>query len=63
MHYGAVLGAYASLELLGFAFLHPLQAYIPPNLRLLNDTTPRVLHETPYWPERGESSCYVISRS
>ena len=32
--YGAVVGAYASLELLGFAFLHPLQPHTPDVLSL-----------------------------
>ena len=32
VHYGAVLSAYATLELLGFAFLHPLEPYRPPVL-------------------------------
>ena len=29
VHYGAVVSAYACLELLGYAFLHPLSVYIP----------------------------------
>jgi hypothetical protein len=53
VHYGAVLGAYATLELLGFSFLHPLQAYIPRSLTLSNATTPQRRYETPHWPERG----------
>lgn len=53
IHYGAVLGAYASLELLGYAFLHPLQPYAPSVLQLSNASTPQTIHESPYWPERG----------
>ena len=34
IHYGAVLGSYALLELLGFAFLHPLDPYTPPFISL-----------------------------
>ena len=34
VHYGALVGAYAALELVGFGFLHPLEPYIPPLLRL-----------------------------
>lgn len=34
VHYGAVTGAYMALELLGFAFLHPMEAYIPNKLSL-----------------------------
>jgi hypothetical protein len=29
VHYGAVVGAYAALEALGFAFLHPLEPFVP----------------------------------
>lgn len=34
VHYGAVVAAYACLEKLGFAFLHPLEPYIPPEIGL-----------------------------
>jgi hypothetical protein len=34
IHYGALVGAYATLELLGFAFLHPLEPYIPSHIQL-----------------------------
>lgn len=62
VHYGAVVSAYATLELLGFAFLHPLHPYIPPYLRLkdcpYNDTLQsndcsREIIESPHWPERS----------
>eukprot|EP00981_Chlorochromonas_danica_P003550 scaffold659_cov192-Ochromonas_danica.AAC.63 len=60
VHYGAVVGSYALLELLGFAFLHPLEPHIPTMLRLdsskLNHTATGWqldLVESPYWPERG----------
>lgn len=36
VHYGAVVGAYAALEELGFAFLHPLEPYIPSQLAVRN---------------------------
>jgi hypothetical protein len=66
VHYGAVLGAYVTLEHLGFAFLHPLEPYIPPILRLdtkncetnkVTETPDCVLGfqqiESPHWPERA----------
>lgn len=53
IHYGAVLSAYSTLELLGFAFLHPLQPYTPKVLHLRNSSTPQNIYEQPYWPERG----------
>jgi hypothetical protein len=37
VHYGAVLSSYACLEKLGFAFLHPLEAYVPSRLQLQHD--------------------------
>lgn len=64
IHYGAVLSTFACLEKLGFAFLHPLDPYIPSNLSLettCNSTELNLssdlscLHretESPYWPER-----------
>ena len=35
VHYGAVTGAYAALEAMGFAFLHPLEPHVPRILSLL----------------------------
>ena len=50
-HYGAIVGAYAALEQVGFKFLHPLAPSIPHRLRIplyaLN------ISENPYWPERS----------
>jgi hypothetical protein len=34
VHYGAITASYAALEALGFAFLHPLEPYVPPILSL-----------------------------
>jgi len=34
IHYGAVVCAYDALERLGYAFLHPLEPFIPPQLRM-----------------------------
>ena len=34
VHYGAVVGAYAALEALGFGFLHPLEPFIPSSISL-----------------------------
>ena len=34
IHYGAVVGSYACLEEIGFSFLHPLQPYIPSQIRI-----------------------------
>lgn len=34
VHYGAVVGAYAGLEALGFGFLHPLEPFIPSSVSL-----------------------------
>lgn len=67
IHYGAVLGSYALLEYLGFAFLHPLEPYVPEayshagnfarTIRECNRMTLFVCDfyhsESPYWPERG----------
>lgn len=33
-HYGAVVGLYQTLELLGFGFFHPLKPHIPSKIRL-----------------------------
>lgn len=49
-NYGAITGTYATLELLGFAFLHPLSPYIPTGLSL-SDTSVDIV-ESPYWPKR-----------
>ena len=50
-HYGAIVGAYAAMEQIGFKFLHPLAPSIPHKLRIpsyeLN------VSENPYWPERS----------
>ena len=50
-HYGAIVGAYAALEQIGFGFLHPLAPSIPHRLRF----PPYALNvsENPYWPERS----------
>lgn len=59
VHYGAVVGAYASLERLGYAFLHPLRNYFPERLSLKDCNQSHgsecyfVHEESPYWPERG----------
>ena len=67
IHYGAVVGSYATLELLGFAFLHPLEPYIPPSIRIskeellagtiiLGDNSEILrfsVQESPHWPERS----------
>jgi hypothetical protein len=64
VHYGAVLGAYASLELLGFVFGHPLDPYRPDAIGIwlndcnANDSNPFIncgidILESPYWPERS----------
>ena len=49
IHLGAAYCAYATLELLGFAFLHPLSPYTPPQLTL---TQPVSRTENPYWEKR-----------
>jgi hypothetical protein len=43
-------GAYALLERLGFAFLHPLSPLVPPALAIPATLDAR---ESPRWPERG----------
>jgi hypothetical protein len=48
---GASYGAYALLEELGFAFLHPLQPLVPERLALPGRRVNIV--EKPYWPDRG----------
>ncbi len=59
VHYGAVVGAYAALELIGFSFLHPLQPYRPPHLYTKECNNLKDIdcnyyhHESPYWPERN----------
>jgi hypothetical protein len=60
IHYGAIAGSYAALELLGFAFLHPLEPYIPSSIQfpvVRNDDTyfsyPLTFVESPYWSRRG----------
>jgi len=45
------VGAYATLELLGFSFLHPLETYRPMQLTL---SPPLVdISESPHWPHRA----------
>lgn len=53
VHYGAAVGAYASLEKIGLRFLHPLNPYIPEQITL-DDMEIRnfVKIEEPYWPKR-----------
>lgn len=66
VNYGAVTGSYAALEMLGFAFLHPLEPSHPPSLRLnipeletvktwspTDSRFPIFIYDEPYWPERG----------
>ena len=50
IHYGAVVCAYDALERLGYAFLHPLEPYIPPQLRM------RVEFEMPMRTTRSSSN-------
>lgn len=51
--YGAIAGAYAVLELLGFKFLHPLAPTVPSSLSLIGGpTVPINIKEGPYWPIR-----------
>jgi len=47
---GLAFGSYALLEELGFAFLHPLEATIPPRLEIPRDVT---LDRAPRWHWRG----------
>lgn len=51
--YGAIAGAYAVLELLGFKFLHPLSPSIPVFLSLkIGDGSNLNIIESPHWPIR-----------
>jgi hypothetical protein len=50
VHYGAVVGAYAVLEQLGFSFLHPMEPLIPSLIAL--PTSDISTTESPYWPTR-----------
>ena len=68
LHYGAIAGAYQLLELLGFAFLHPLQPIRPAVLQLTYEKVAEVqsrgvinsedkfyhidMVQSPYWPHR-----------
>jgi hypothetical protein len=55
VHYGAIVGAYHVLEILGFGFMHPLTVHTPERI-VLNITDfelQTVLIEKPYWPERN----------
>jgi hypothetical protein len=51
VHYGAVLGAYAVLEKLGFGFLHPMDPIVPTGLNFPL-SAPLSNTESPYWPTR-----------
>jgi hypothetical protein len=54
IHYGAIVGAYAALEHLGYAFLHPLSPYVPSYITFnTQDSTQRVFRDSPYWPDRN----------
>lgn len=66
VHYGAVLGSFACMERLGFAFLHPLEPFIPYQIdfrvktcknfasgRRVSDFCILDETESPYWPERS----------
>jgi hypothetical protein len=50
VHYGAVVGAYAVLEQLGFSFLHPMEPLIPSLIALPASDISTT--ESPYWPTR-----------
>ena len=53
VHYGAVVGAYAVLEQLGFSFLHPMDPMIPTKLFFpLTNGGDISTTESPYWPTR-----------
>jgi hypothetical protein len=42
IHYGAILGSYHILELLGFAWMHPLSPMAPARVQLQNDVADQV---------------------
>ena len=48
---GAHYGAYALLEQVGFAFLHPLEPTVPKDLP--TQVTPVTMTDSPRWPVRG----------
>jgi hypothetical protein len=48
---GLGFGAYALLEQLGFAFLHPLAPTLPPDLAM--PSSPVDVRDSPRWPVRG----------
>lgn len=50
VHYGAVVGAYAVLEQLGFSFLQPMDPIIPSLLTLPVSDISKT--ESPFWPKR-----------
>lgn len=59
IHYGAVVGTYAVLELLGFAFLHPMDPIIASTVNYLVYRGDKLgnldnidIIEAPYWPMR-----------
>ena len=55
VNYGAIAGAYHTLELLGFSFLHPLSPLKPASLSIdssLFTENSLNITESPYWPIR-----------
>jgi hypothetical protein len=50
VHYGAVMGSYQLLEQLGFAFIHPLETFVPDSVRLPEDGID--ISQSPRWPVR-----------
>ena len=58
IHYGAIVGTYAVLELLGFSFLHPMDPILSTNNYLvykgnMHDNSDEIdIIEAPYWPIR-----------
>lgn len=53
VHYGAAVCAYAALEKLGYAFLHPLEPLAPTGLRLKGAEAKALrVTEEPYWSKR-----------
>jgi hypothetical protein len=50
VHYGAAVGAYAALESIGYAFLHPLQPIVPKYL--VPPSSHIDFKESPYWLKR-----------
>lgn len=50
VHYGAAVGSYAVLEMLGFSFSHPLQPYVPSSIQMFSEAVS--VTESPYWEKR-----------